>query len=722
MKTCQLFERRDAIRLLCVALLPALIAGRCDPSEPIGVEGASWLPDGRVLLIRDGGGPSAALSDKAYVMDADGRNVVPLANDLANVRALLPSPDGRHVAVTTKDDEHSELYIVTMRGGAVTHIGAGSGPAWSPDGRQLAFLRDELIADTWRSYAYVSDAAGTRVRRLLEGFEVRWAPGRQQLAVRARRDSVSTVSVLASSGAPAGTTAVRHGSADTGAWSPDGRWLAYVRGRSASMELRVADLAHGGALRARVALHDVEQLSGVVWSPDSRRLTVTGVEHGQGIAYAIGVADGDRVLLQRAGLEIEDPVWSPDGRRVAFAVVGPHSASLVVVRGDGTGSEVVTRTCDGRPSPAWSPDGRTLLFRDTCVGGKELYVAQVASHAITRLTWGAWTNTEQAWSPDGERLAFTRRGDDDSATVYMTGLHGDSVTPVVRGEQPTWSPDGARLAVVTHADDRSIVRIVDADGRSGRAPATSPRWSVDSADAPAWAPDGTRLAVVAQWNGMRSIRILELRDGTTRPLLTSSARAGGSTTADVPAWSPDGSRVAFVMKTPGARDGIYVAPAAGGEPVRISEACKDASSPTWSPDGHRIAFLLRFDEGNRELWLANADGTDARRLSRWGAWVATPAWSPDGRQIAFTRLAKDGIHVFLVDVADDTERRLSDDPALQWGPVWSSDGRWISLVSERGGNANLWIVHPDGTGLRPLTHPPAQKRGAVGSAGVAAKR
>ncbi len=49
-------------------------------------------------------------------------------------------------------------------------------------------------------------------------------------------------------------------------------------------------------------------------------------------------------------------------------------------------------------------------------------------------------------------------------------------------------------------------------------------------------------------------------------------------------------------------------------------------------------------------------------------------------------------------------RQLTDSPQPDYDPVWSPTGEWIAFVSERTGNDEIWIIHPDGTGLKQLTH------------------
>ncbi len=110
-----------------------------------------------------------------------------------------------------------------------------------------------------------------------------------------------------------------------------------------------------------------------------------------------------------------------------------------------------------------------------------------------------------------------------------------------------------------------------------------------------------------------------------------------------PALSPDGRQVAYVLRTIDAdadrtvrslwrvesADGV-----AGGAPVRLTRGSAD-TAPAWSPDGATIAFL-RANDGPAQIWLLPAGGGEPERLTTLPLGAGTPLWSPDGRMIAFT--------------------------------------------------------------------------------------
>jgi dipeptidyl aminopeptidase/acylaminoacyl peptidase len=106
-----------------------------------------------------------------------------------------------------------------------------------------------------------------------------------------------------------------------------------------------------------------------------------------------------------------------------------------------------------------------------------------------------------------------------------------------------------------------------------------------------------------------------------------------------PALSPDGREVVYVLTTVDAaadKDASSLWRAsvpAPGSARRLTSGTAD-SAPAWSPDGTKIAFL-RADGGPAQLWLLPAGGGEPERLTSLPLGAGAPAWSPDGTKIAF---------------------------------------------------------------------------------------
>jgi TolB protein len=213
---------------------------------------------------------------------------------------------------------------------------------------------------------------------------------------------------------------------------------------------------------------------------------------------------------------------------------------------------------------------------------------------------------------------------------------------------------------------------------------------------------------------------------------------GLGTVDDQPDWSPDGSLIAFRRCAPDAPCAIYTVRPNGtnlhrltapctATPLNIETECVDESDVAFLPDGHRIVFtratgaVRTFPNGEEVIEHSDivirdlsGAGTEVVLRSRPFAGDNTQmVASPDGRHIAFQRrnspqvAPPDGTAIFVVDI-DGTHLRRITPWSMDAGdhPDWSPDGRWILFRSNESGdflNSQLYVIHPDGSHLRPVT-------------------
>ena len=82
-----------------------------------------------------------------------------------------------------------------------------------------------------------------------------------------------------------------------------------------------------------------------------------------------------------------------------------------------------------------------------------------------------------------------------------------------------------------------------------------------------------------------------------------------------------------------------------------------------------------------------------------------PTWSPDGKMLAFVRGQEGpgpagGGAIAVIPARGGTPRQLNTGPGNNLYPAWSPDGKWIVFVNDRHGPFDLYVIHPDSTGLR----------------------
>ena len=197
-----------------------------------------------------------------------------------------------------------------------------------------------------------------------------------------------------------------------------------------------------------------------------------------------------------------------------------------------------------------------------------------------------------------------------------------------------------------------------------------------------------------------------------RHLLLAAAAAG-----TLAAGAPGPQQIVFsrVFPQPG-QIGLFVAAADGSDEHPLLASRDVDYDAAWSPDGASIVFTSE-REGSADLFRVKPDGTGLERLTDSPAYDDQAAFSPDGKRLVFVTTRNGGTaDLWTMDLQTRRARALTSGPGGDFRPSWSPDGKWIAFSSDRQSNlpfahgrwehlqlADIYLIHPDGSGLRAIT-------------------
>ncbi|HEU0014148.1 MAG TPA: S9 family peptidase [Longimicrobium sp.] len=306
---------------------------------------------------------------------------------------------------------------------------------------------------------------------------------------------------------------------------------------------------------------------------------------------------------------------SPDGRRAVYVLTQVDSAEnryrrdLWIASTDGSGTRRLTwMNARGIGGVRFSPDGRMLSFTTSRQGtgtqGSQIWILPLAEGGeawpLTELETGAGA---AVWSPDGTRIAF-----------------GSSLTPeqVRRAQGDTAKREEAKVDVAAmqniHRDRAAALASIRAK-LEANAKENDPRRV-------------TRLDYLGETSiqdeEYDQLYVIDVRPGAKPVQLTREMFGSGG-----PAWTPRGDSIIYSASPPqGGRHpdyelegDLFVVPATGGTPRRISEPGMVEFSPWFTPDGQHIVYFRQtvdpalFTATDAELVVMRRDGSDRRSIT-----------------------------------------------------------------------------------------------------------
>ena len=384
-------------------------------------------------------------------------------------------------------------------------------PAWSPDGRSIAFLR---VLPAAKSGIFLIPALGGPERKVAE----------IDLNLNLLATWVHPASYLA--------------------WYPDGNWLIVSTAEEGSpYRIGLSLLSIGTGEKRRLtfpAMRTNQSDMDPSLSPDGHTLAFTRTFSG-------GVSDlfllelspepgpkGEPSRLTSRKLQSTSPQWTPDGEEILFSsggLFGNRSLWKTAVSGS------------GQPQRLAALDPGTGRFVISSQGNRLVYVRELFDPNIwrfevpgpdgrierpTRFIASTRWDGGPEFSPDDSKIAFTsgRSGSveiwvcdsDGSNAIKLTSFGG----PIARG--PHWSPDGKRIVFGARVEGTPDLYVINASGGTPQRLTTNPAWDEEGS----WSRDGQWIYFSSNRSGEYELWKVPAGGGTPIPVTQGAGKGGMS--------------------------------------------------------------------------------------------------------------------------------------------------------------------------------------------------
>ena len=164
------------------------------------------------------------------------------------------------------------------------------------------------------------------------------------------------------------------------------------------------------------------------------------------------------------------------------------------------------------------------------------------------------------------------------------------------------------------------------------------------------------------------------------------------------------TQIAFVSDRAGPKE-IFVADYDGYNPRRITYDGFMSLSPAFAPTAERIAYVsyrMHEDVPNEDISLLHRGGGAPHPIATSEGMDAAPAWSPDGDWMAFSSSRDGNAEIYVMRPDGSDARRLTHNSAIDTSPTFSPNGRQIAFISTRAGGQHLYMMDFDGSNVRRL--------------------
>ncbi|HTO86904.1 MAG TPA: PDZ domain-containing protein [Thermoanaerobaculia bacterium] len=470
-----------------------------------------------------------------WTCDLSGGNVRRVTSELGLESSPAFSPDGKWIAFSGQYEGNTDVYVVAAEGGVprrlTWHPGNDIVQGFTPDGKSILF---------------------TSPRAVFTG----------------RHTQLFTVPL---EGGPEEALAIPQ--ANRAAYSADGKRIAYNPGSPQFLQWK---RYRGGAVSRvwlyDVATHAVEEVP----QPETRC-------NDAGPMWV-----GDTVYF-RSDREGELNLYSYDTRSKAIRRLTNHT-DFPVVNASAGGGRIV-----------YEQAGYLHLYDPSSGASKRLAIGVAADLVETRPRFVKESKEHKyirsfSLSPSAVRVAVDFRGEIVTVPAEKGDIRNLTNTPGVHECYPIWSPDGRSIAYFSDASGEYQLHIRTQDGKG------EPKvWKLEGAgfyESPAWSPDSKKIAYV---DNARTLYWIDAASGATRRI--GADYFYGPVKTLRPTWSADSRWVAYGVNNSSLIQTVYVYSLEQDRSYPVTDGLSDASQPVFDRSGKYLFFLASTNAGPVNHWF-----------------------------------------------------------------------------------------------------------------------
>jgi dipeptidyl aminopeptidase/acylaminoacyl peptidase len=382
--------KKFTLSLTCIFLLIAVALGgekKMTIEESLAIKnlGATrFSPDGKWISysISEWDKENNRRVSHIYLVSASGGRSIKLTNGEKGEGAPQWSPDSTRLAFTADRDKGNQIWLINVMGGEAEKLTSEEngvlGFRWSPDGKRISFITRDTPKDKAEREKKKKDKFDTIVVEKEFIYSHIWT-----INVETKEKKRVTEGAY---------------SIDSAEWSPDGKWVAFVRSKNGAPESPYSEL-----------------------SPD-RNSDI----------YLISSDGGTpRQLTTNQGPDV-NPQFSPDGKWLAYsantdAKSWAAKSDILVISIDG--GEPRNLTKDFIESTGfgmnWSPDGKAIYFSSGVGMYSHIYRVPASGGAVTQITKGTRNYGQFDISSDGKIMVCTVNDNRTPEDIYTFSINGE---------------------------------------------------------------------------------------------------------------------------------------------------------------------------------------------------------------------------------------------------------------------------------------------------------